>query len=69
MQRLEHEPALDARNRAMVEEKQRIARAALAELPSEGTILIDCREHAATLPSCSRRIGLSRSSPTVSRSR
>lgn len=48
VQRLEHEPALDARNRAMVEEKQRIARAALAELPSEGTILIDAGSTTAT---------------------
>jgi len=41
VERLGFEPGLHARNHAMAVEKERIARAALAEVPAEGAILID----------------------------
>jgi DeoR family transcriptional regulator, fructose operon transcriptional repressor len=41
VERLGFEPGLHARNQAMALEKERIARAALAEVPTEGAILID----------------------------
>jgi DeoR family fructose operon transcriptional repressor len=49
VQRLDYEPNLDARNAQMVDEKHRIAQAALAELPAEGTILIDAGSTTAAL--------------------
>jgi DeoR family fructose operon transcriptional repressor len=39
--RLDFEPGLSARSGAQQDEKHRIARAALAELPREGTVLLD----------------------------
>jgi len=41
IERLGFEPALAARNGVLTVEKERIARLALAELPDEGTILLD----------------------------
>jgi DeoR family transcriptional regulator, fructose operon transcriptional repressor len=41
VERLGFEPELAARSSAMAAEKERIARAALAELPAEGAILLD----------------------------
>ena len=41
IERLGFEPALAARVGAQIEEKERIARLAVAELPDEGTILLD----------------------------
>jgi DeoR family fructose operon transcriptional repressor len=41
IERLGFEPALAARNSVLTAEKERIARLALAELPDEGTILLD----------------------------
>lgn len=41
VERLGFEPGLTARDAALGPEKQRIARAALAELPAEGAILLD----------------------------
>lgn len=41
VERLGFEPALAARNAAMTAEKERIAKAALAHVPDEGSVLID----------------------------
>ncbi|TDC64872.1 DeoR/GlpR transcriptional regulator [Actinomadura sp. GC306] len=41
VERLGFEPELAARDAVMTEEKQRIAKAALAELPDEGSIIVD----------------------------
>jgi DeoR family fructose operon transcriptional repressor len=41
VERLGFEPALAAREGVMISEKERIAKAAIAELPDEGTILLD----------------------------
>lgn len=41
VERLGFEPGLDARSAANTEAKERIAKAALAELPTEGAILLD----------------------------
>jgi DeoR family fructose operon transcriptional repressor len=41
VERLGFEPALSARDAVMVAEKERIAKAALAEVPDEGVILLD----------------------------
>jgi DeoR family transcriptional regulator, fructose operon transcriptional repressor len=41
IERLGFEPALAARDRVLTAEKERIARLALAELPEEGSILLD----------------------------
>src|ERR1700730_1604748 len=41
VERLGFEPALAARDAVMTVEKERIAKAALAELPEEGAIIID----------------------------
>lgn len=41
VERLGFEPGLDARSTAQTEQKERIAKAALAELPTEGAILLD----------------------------
>ncbi|MEU8122633.1 DeoR/GlpR family DNA-binding transcription regulator [Spirillospora sp. NPDC049024] len=41
VERLGFEPALAARDAVMREEKERIAKAALAELPDEGSLIID----------------------------
>jgi DeoR family fructose operon transcriptional repressor len=41
IERLGFEPALAARNNVLTSEKERIARLALAELPDEGSILLD----------------------------
>ena len=41
IERLGFEPALAARDSVLTAEKERIARSALAELPDEGTILLD----------------------------
>lgn len=41
VERLGFEPGLADRDRVMSDEKERIARAALAQLPAEGTILLD----------------------------
>lgn len=41
VERLGFEPALAARDEVMTEEKERIAKAALAELPEDGAIIID----------------------------
>src|SRR3990172_3997266 len=41
IERLGFEPALAARDSVLTAEKERIARLALAELPDEGTILLD----------------------------
>jgi DeoR family transcriptional regulator, fructose operon transcriptional repressor len=41
VERLGFEPALSARDAVMVTEKERIAKAALAEVPDEGVILLD----------------------------
>src|SRR5436305_1498234 len=41
VERLGFEPALSVRETVMTDEKSRIARAALAELPEAGTILLD----------------------------
>lgn len=41
VERLGFEPGLPARDRAMAAEKERIARAAIDELPAEGAILLD----------------------------
>jgi DeoR family transcriptional regulator, fructose operon transcriptional repressor len=41
VERLAYEPALAQRNQTMTAEKERIAKAALDELPTEGSILLD----------------------------
>jgi DeoR family fructose operon transcriptional repressor len=41
VERLGFEPALSARDAVLVAEKERIAKAALAELPAEGAVLVD----------------------------
>ncbi|WP_304452084.1 DeoR/GlpR family DNA-binding transcription regulator [Nocardiopsis sp. YSL2] len=41
VERLGFEPALNVRDSVLTEEKERIAKAALAELPEEGAILLD----------------------------
>src|SRR5437868_11124438 len=41
VERLGFEPALDARDEVMTAEKERIAKAALSELPEDGSIIID----------------------------
>jgi DeoR family fructose operon transcriptional repressor len=41
VERLGFEPALAARNAVMTAEKERIAKAAVAELPDEGSVIID----------------------------
>ncbi|GAA2408895.1 DeoR/GlpR family DNA-binding transcription regulator [Actinomadura vinacea] len=41
VERLGFEPALAARDAVLTEEKERIAKAALAELPDEGSVIID----------------------------
>jgi DeoR family transcriptional regulator, fructose operon transcriptional repressor len=41
VERLGFEPGLAARDTVMTEEKERIAKAALAELPTEGSVLLD----------------------------
>jgi DeoR family transcriptional regulator, fructose operon transcriptional repressor len=41
VERLGFEPGLAARDAVMTEEKERIAKAALAELPAEGSVLLD----------------------------
>ena len=41
VERLGFEPALAARDVVMTAEKERIAKAALAELPEDGAIIID----------------------------
>ena len=41
LERLGFEPAFDARDAVMTAEKERIAKAALAELPAEGSIVLD----------------------------
>ncbi|HEV8650826.1 MAG TPA: DeoR/GlpR family DNA-binding transcription regulator [Actinomycetes bacterium] len=41
VERLGFEPGLAARDAVMTEEKERIAKAALAELPTEGSVLLD----------------------------
>lgn len=41
VERLGFEPALNVRDSVMTEEKERIAKAALAELPEEGAVLLD----------------------------
>jgi DeoR family transcriptional regulator, fructose operon transcriptional repressor len=41
VERLAFEPGLAARDAAMTEEKERIAKAALSELPTEGSVLLD----------------------------
>lgn len=41
VERLGFEPGVETRAERLVEEKERIAKAALAELPAEGTVLID----------------------------
>lgn len=41
VERLGFEPGLQTRDATMADEKDRIARAALAELPAEGAILLD----------------------------
>jgi len=41
VERLGFEPALAARDAVMTGEKERIAKAALAELPAEGSVIID----------------------------
>jgi len=49
VERLPFEPALGAREAAMADEKLRIARAALDELPQEGAILLDAGSTTAKL--------------------
>ncbi|HEY2058046.1 MULTISPECIES: DeoR/GlpR family DNA-binding transcription regulator [Amycolatopsis] len=49
VERLGFEPALAAREGVMIAEKERIAKAALAELPDEGTILLDAGSTTARL--------------------
>lgn len=49
VQRLEYEPGLDTRQGTMIDAKRRIAEAALAELPAEGTILLDAGSTTAQL--------------------
>ena len=49
VERLGFEPALAARDGVMTAEKDRIAKAALAELPAEGAILIDAGSTTARL--------------------
>ncbi|TDQ54962.1 DeoR/GlpR family DNA-binding transcription regulator [Actinorugispora endophytica] len=41
VERLGFEPALTVRDTVMIQEKERIAKAALAELPDEGAVLLD----------------------------
>src|SRR5260221_3910369 len=43
VERLGFQPALSARDALMTSEKERIAKAALAQLPAEGSIIIDAR--------------------------
>src|SRR3954463_2059999 len=49
VERLGFEPTLSVRETVMTEEKERIARAALAELPEAGTILLDAGSTTARL--------------------
>jgi DeoR family fructose operon transcriptional repressor len=49
VERLDFEPGLADRESRYVEEKRRIARAALAELPEEGTVLLDAGTSTAAL--------------------
>lgn len=49
VERLGFEPALAARDEVMTAEKERIAKAALAELPAEGSILLDAGSTTARL--------------------
>lgn len=49
VERLGFEPALATRDSALTAEKQRIAKAALAELPAEGAILLDAGSTTARL--------------------
>src|SRR5258706_6485015 len=49
IERLGFEPALAARDSVLTAEKERIARLALAELPEEGTILLDAGSTTARL--------------------
>jgi len=49
VERLGFEPALAARNAVMTAEKDRIAKAALAELPEEGAVLLDAGSTTARL--------------------
>jgi DeoR family fructose operon transcriptional repressor len=49
VERLDFEPRLAVREAMHVDEKQRIARAALDELPDEGAVLLDAGTTAATL--------------------
>ena len=49
VERLGFEPTLSVRETVMTEEKERIARAALAELPESGTILLDAGSTTARL--------------------
>ncbi|HET9656186.1 MAG TPA: DeoR/GlpR family DNA-binding transcription regulator [Kineosporiaceae bacterium] len=49
VERLDFEPGLADRENRYVEEKRRIARAALAELPAEGTVLLDAGTTTAAL--------------------
>ncbi len=49
LERLGFEPGLEARDTVMVAEKERIAKAALAELPEEGSILLDAGSTTARL--------------------
>ncbi|MGI8691409.1 MAG: DeoR/GlpR family DNA-binding transcription regulator [Geodermatophilaceae bacterium] len=49
VERLGFEPALAARDEVMTAEKERIAKAALAEIPNEGSILLDAGSTTARL--------------------
>ncbi len=49
VERLDFEPGLADRESRLVDEKRRIARAALAELPAEGTVLLDAGTSTAAL--------------------
>jgi DeoR family fructose operon transcriptional repressor len=49
VERLGFEPALATRNEVMTGEKERIAKAALAELPEEGSVIIDAGSTTARL--------------------
>lgn len=48
-ERLSFEPALDARGGLQAEQKERIAKAAIAELPADGAILLDAGSSTARL--------------------
>jgi len=49
VERIGFEPALAARDRVMTDEKERIAKAALVELPEEGAIILDAGSTTARL--------------------